>query len=156
MKWTTSIAVLLVLLVVAGHLWFLLDGFQPAYSGPDANGYFVQASQIANTGTTAIEPTPLSHIGIHWLETEDGRFFSRYPPGVGVLVAVPYLLFGPEYGLYVQPILASLTLLFLFLLCRPHTGDWLALLAAALFALHPLANSHALNWGAHTPAAFLM
>jgi hypothetical protein len=157
MKWTPLLVGLLVVLIVAGHLWFLLDHFPPAYSGPDANGYFAQAAFLANHGTTELEPASgLSYVGMHWLETPDGRFFSRYPPGVGILVAVPYWLLGPEAGLYLQPVLASLTLLFLFLLCRPYTGSWLALLAVGLYAMYPLANSHALNWGAHTPAAFLL
>ncbi|MFQ5504684.1 MAG: glycosyltransferase family 39 protein, partial [Planctomycetota bacterium] len=147
----------LVLALVAGHAYTLLQLTHGTFTSPDANGYFAQGALVARHGSTELEPeSPLGYIGMHWLKTEDGRFFSRYPPGVGVLVAIPYKLFGPEAGILVMPILASLTLLFLFLLCRPHTGDWLALLATLLFAVQPTAATHALNWGSHTAVAFFL
>ena len=150
-------AILLAIGLAAGHFLFLLAHCPPSFIGPDANGYFVQAALIAKDGRTALEPeSPLSYIGKHWLETADGRFFSRYPPGVGILVAIPYALFGPETGLYLTPLLASLTVLLLFLLCRPHVGEWFALGAALVFAVHPTANHQALNWGAHTAVTFFL
>ncbi len=148
---------LLVLLIVAGHFYFLMERCPPSVSSPDANGYFAQAQLIATHGRTALEPaSPLSYIGLHWLETPDGQFFSRYPPGMGVLLAIPYVLFGPDVALYMTPLLGSLSLLFLFLLCRPRIGDFYALCATLLFAVHPVANQHAMNWGSHTAIIFLL
>jgi hypothetical protein len=142
-------------LLVAVHFALLALHCPPAFSSPDANGYYAQAALLAEKGTVALEPSSaLSYIGMHWLETPDGEFFSRYPPGVAVLMYVPYVFAGPELAALVTPLLASLTLLFLFLLARPYLGGGFALLAAGLYGLHPLANEHALNWGAHTQAGF--
>jgi hypothetical protein len=150
-------AILLAIGLAISHFLFLFAHCSPSFLGPDANGYFAQAAQVATSGRTALEPeSPLSYIGTHWLETADGRFFSRYPPGVGILVAIPYELFGPEAGLYLTPLLASLTLLLLFFLCRLHAGEWFALGAALLFAVHPTANQQAFNWGAHTAVTFFI
>jgi 4-amino-4-deoxy-L-arabinose transferase-like glycosyltransferase len=144
-------------LLVAVHFALLALHCPPAFSSPDANGYYAQAALLAEKGTVALEPSSaLSYIGMHWLETPDGEFFSRYPPGVAVLMYVPYVFAGPELAALVTPLLASLTLLFLFLLARPYLGGGFALLAAGLYGLHPLANEHALNWGAHTQAGFFL
>jgi hypothetical protein len=150
-------ATLLAVGLAAGHFLFLFKHCPPSFLGPDANGYFVQAALLAKNGRTALEPeSPLTYIGNHWLETTDGRFFSRYPPGFGILIAIPYAVFGPETGLYLTPLLASLTVLLLFLLCRPHVGGWFALGAMVVFAVHPTANLQALNWGAHTAVTFFL
>ena len=143
--------------LVAVHFAFLASHCAPAFSGPDANGYFAQAGLLANTGSVELVPSsPLSYIGMHFLETPAGEFWSRYPAGVAVLTAIPYVLFGPNVAVLLTPLLASLTLVCLFYLARPWIGGGYALLAAALFALHPLANEHALNWGAHTQTGFFL
>lgn len=149
----TSLAVCLAL----GHLLFLIVHCPPSYPEPDANGYFAQARFLAENGRTYFKPeSPLSYIGRHWLETADGRFYSRYPPGVGILTAIPYLFFDPKGGLYLTPILAGLTVLLFFLLCRFHIGGWVALAAALVYAVHPVVNQQALNWGAHTAVTFFL
>lgn len=151
------ILALLVLLLAAHHTW-VLQHLEPAYSSPDASGYFVQARMLATEGRSWFRPdSPLQYIGIHWLEAPDGRFFSRYPTGYPLLLAVPFRLIGPTAPLYVNPILATLTLLFLFLLCRPWIGQWLALVAVLIFAVNPTANRHALHADSHTAVtAFLL
>ncbi len=149
---------LLLALLMGGHLAWVLSRFQPAYSSPDGNGYFLQGRLLAQEGRTWLEPeSPVQYVGVHWLVTPGGKFFSRYPPGFPLLIAAAYKAGGPTAALLVNPLLATLTLLFLFLLCRPWIGPWPALLASFLFALNPVAARHALHADSHTSAtAFLV
>ncbi|HHI68795.1 MAG TPA: hypothetical protein ENJ97_05665, partial [Planctomycetes bacterium] len=148
----------LLVLLLAGHLAWVLSYFEPACSSPDANGYFLQGRLMAEEGRTWFEPqSPVQYVGIHWLVTPGGKYYSRYPPGFPLLLAGAYKAGGPLAALLVNPLLATLTLLFLFLLCRPWIGTWPALLAAFLFALNPIAARHALHADSHTSVtAFLV
>lgn len=151
--------------LVVGHFGFLLWNVPPVLQSPDANGYYAAVRLLAEEGRAELVPeSPLSYIGFHWLSQlerdprtgrEIERFHSRYSPGVAWLLTPFYLAFGPKVALLVTPLLASLSLALLFFLCRPYTGAGLALAGAAVYALHPSANSHALNWGSHTQVAFL-
>ena len=72
---------LILALILIAHFVFMMFFFSPAISTPDANGYYAQARFIAESGRTWFEPeSPLQYTGPHWLKTESGRFFSRYPP----------------------------------------------------------------------------
>lgn len=147
----------LVVAMVVLHFGWLLCFHEPAINSPDADGYYAQIPQLVHHGRTELGvESPLQHIGLQWLHVGDGRFYSRYTPGVAVLLAPFYLLLGPDLALYVTPLMASLTLALLFFLCRPWVGTWLALLGAALYGLQPDAATHALNWGAHTQVAFVL
>ena len=129
-------ALILALFLVGAHFWWLVAHSPPAYQSPDANGYYAQVELLANHGRTELEPrTPLAYIGWHWLgrvhnegePDEYETFHSRYSPGIAWLLALPYKVLGPELTLYITPLMASLTLFFLFLLCRPHVGAPLGL-----------------------------
>ncbi|MCX7044510.1 MAG: hypothetical protein NTX50_03355 [Candidatus Sumerlaeota bacterium] len=82
------------------------------------------------------------------------RYYSRYPPGLPILQAAAMKLGGPAAALITDPLMSSLTLLGLFLLCRLWVGPWWALLAMAVMALNPGANAHALSHFAHCASAF--
>jgi hypothetical protein len=100
--------------------------------------------------------SPVQHLGVHWLEKEDGRFISRYPPGLSIVVGAVWKIFGRDASLYVNAVLASLALPLVFLLCRPYSGNWLALVGVWLQAADPAANRHALNADSHTLTTFCM
>jgi len=143
--------------VLAVHLAWLCSHVVPAYASPDADGYFAQAERLAEHGDLTFRAeSPVEYLPIHWLELPDGRFISRYPPGLPVLLAGAWRLFGRTAAFYVNPLLATLTLLFVFLLCRPWVGDRLALVAMIVFAVNPLANVHALHSDAHTASTFFL
>jgi len=136
---------LLVFLLSIIHFVFLLAHFEPAISTPDAQGYFAQAKLIAKEGKTYLEPESiLQYIGPHWLHTSENRYFTTFPPGFPAILAVIYEIFGPKATLLVNPLMVSLSLLGLFLVCRLWIGEGWALLAAALMAVNPFANEHAL------------
>ena len=73
-----------------------------------------------------------------------------------MLLAVPYALAGPAAALWVDPLLASATLLGLFFLCRLWLGPGWGLVATALMATNPLVNQHAVPGFSHTAVAFLL
>jgi len=143
--------------LVAGHFLFLTAFFEPAISTPDANGYFAQARLIAEHGRTWFEPeSPLQYVGGHWLKTESGRYFSRYPPGLPAVLAAAYKLGPAEAALLVNPLLTSLTLLGISLLCALWIGEGWGLAAAAAMALNPVANTFALAGDSHAATAFFL
>ncbi len=147
----------LALLLALGHFLWLRQISPPVFSSPDAGGYYPQTALIAETGHDWFRPqTPLRYLGTHWLETADGRFFSRYPPGVGILMLIPYKVFGPGPALRLTLLLASLSLLLAFLLIQKRAGPWLSLGLILPFAFHPDLNEQALNWGAHTQVGFFL
>lgn len=142
--------ILLAALTLA-HLLFLANFVRPAFSGPDADGYYAQARMLVLEGRPDFQPeSPVQHLGVHWLEKEDGRFISRYPPGLSIVVGAVWKLLGRDTSLYVNPVLAALTLPLVFLLCRPYSGNWLALGGAVVQAVSPAANRHALEADSHT------
>lgn len=150
-------ATLVAMLLVAAHLVFLLTFFEPAISTPDANGYFAQARLLANEHQTYFESeSPLQYVPPHWLSMDGIRYYSKYPPGLPVLAALAYSVFGPKAALLVNPVMASLTLLALFLLCRLWFGAGWGLLAAVLMAFNPITNQQALFAFAHTAVAFFL
>lgn len=139
------------------HLVVLLAHFAPAIMSPDANGYVVQARLIAEQGRTSFTPeSPLQYVGMHWLETADGVFHSRYPAGLPTIMAAAWETGGLTAALLVNPLLASATVLLVFFLGRSLAGPWFGLVAAAVIAAVPIANQHALDADAHTAAAFFL
>ncbi|MFC1535337.1 ArnT family glycosyltransferase, partial [Thermodesulfobacteriota bacterium] len=112
---------------------------------------------IADHGRTCIqEESPIQYIGVHWMEAEGNCIYSRYPPGLPVIIAIFFKLFGPEAGILVNYFLTTLTLLGLFVLCSIWIGKGWALAAVATMACNPVANSHAMQGDAHNAAAFFL
>ncbi|MBI1353719.1 MAG: hypothetical protein GC160_05180 [Acidobacteria bacterium] len=147
-RWTPW--VLLAALVVA-HFAMLARFVRGGYAAPDADGYYAQARMLVFEGRPDFEAeSALQHLGMHWLEKADGRFISRYPPGLPLVIGAAWAAFGRGAALYVDPLLAALTLPAVFLLCLPYTGPWLALAAAFVQAAEPTANRHALSADSHT------
>ena len=143
--------------LTSAHFMSLIRSFEPAISTPDANGYFAQARRIAMTGRAWFEPaSPLEYIGIHWLKTDGGRYYCRYPPGLPLIQAAAFRLGGPRAALVLHPVMASLSLLGLFLICRRWVGGGWGLLAAAIVGLNSVCNARAMSGDSHTPLAFFL
>jgi len=143
-------------LTAAHFLWLWLH-LAPAIMSPDANGYVVQARLIATEGRTFFQTeSPAQFVGMHWLETTDGVFHSRYPAGLPVLFAVAWKLGGLGALVLVNPLLASATVLLTFVLARRFTGAWFALLAAAVIATNAAAQQHGLDADSHAATAFFL
>ena len=143
--------------LIGGHFCMLMLYFEPAIGTPDASGYFVQTRLIATQGQTWFaRESPLQYVNHHWMSPAGDRYFSQYPPGLSAICAGVFRIAGPTAALLVNPVLASLTLLGLFLLCRLWIGAGWGLLAALLMAVNPITNEHALSCDSHTAVAFLL
>lgn len=139
------------------HFLFLLRLFAPAIATPDANGYWAQGSLLFTTGHTWFKPeSDVQYIGIHWLVTESGRYYSRYPPGLAVLVGLVYKLFGFKASVLVNPILALLSLAGLYLLFRRWLGPWWGIAGVLVLAINPVFNQQALWCFAHMAVTFCL
>ncbi len=138
------------------HFGLLMHFYAPAISTPDAQGYFAQARLIATTGHTGLVPeSPIQYIGPHWHTPDGVRYFTTFPPGLPTLLAATRLLLGVRAMFLVNPLLASFSLLLLFLLARKWLSTGWALFAALLFALNPAFDEHALFGDSHVAVVFL-
>ncbi|MGD2111346.1 MAG: hypothetical protein PVI86_18365, partial [Phycisphaerae bacterium] len=145
------------MLLVVAHFVLVMAFFEPAISTPDANGYFAQARLIATKQQTWFETeSPLQYVPPHWLTADGKRYYSKYPPGLPLIAATAWRLGGPTAALMVNPIMASLSVLGLFMLCKNWIGGGWALLVGALAALNPVANEQALWAFGHTAVGFFM
>lgn len=126
---------------------------EPALAHPDASGYWTQGRLLAETGRTwfTVE-SQVQYTGMHWLEAADGRRVCRYPPGVPLIIAGVYRLFGPRATFYVSPLLAVMSVVGVGLTLRAMGLGTGALVGAALLAMNRLFTEHALLHIAHMPA----
>jgi hypothetical protein len=144
-------------LVLACYGLALARHFAPAISTPDANGYWAQGSLLAVTGRTSFVPeSDVQYIGIHWLVTEEGRYFSRYPPGLAVPIALLYRVFGYAATVLLNPVLSGLGLLGMFLLGRRLAGAGWGLLGTLALAVTPDYVRHALQNDSHMAVTALL
>jgi hypothetical protein len=131
--------------ILVAHAFYMHAFYAPALGTPDDNGYWAQGSLMAKEGRTWFRAdNDIQYIGMHWLVTEDGRYVSRYPPGLPVIIAAFYRLFGWEASVLVNPLLATLTLAGLYLLGRRLVGPWWALAVCGTMAVNPLFNQFAI------------
>ena len=148
-------AMLIILGLCAFHLLFLLRFFAPAISTPDAQGYFTQGRIIATQRQTFFIPeNNLQYIGPHWRSPDGQRYFTAFPPGFSCLIAIVYKLFGANSAFLVNPILASISLLIFFFLCKNWLSNSWALIATFFLSLIPFYNGHALFGDSHTSLIF--
>jgi hypothetical protein len=148
---------LAIVLLLGGHLVWLFSHFHPITVGPDAGGLLVQARLIATEFATGFRPdSPLQFLGSHWLETLDGDYHSRYPPGLPSILAVLYWIGGPRAPFLLNPLLASAVVGLTYLIGRRWLGRAMAFWAAAMVAALPILNRLALHGDAHPAAAALL
>ena len=147
---------LCVVVLIVLHMALILRFFAPAIATPDANGYWAQGSLLATQGRTWFAPeTDPQYIGLHWL-VSDGRYYSRYPPGLALLVGGVYKLFGYRASLLVNPVLAALSLLGMFVLGRRLLSPLWGLLGLLLLAMNPTFCRHALVCDSHMAVLCLL
>src|SRR5206468_3516283 len=140
--------------LLAGYALFLHHYYAPAIIHPDANGYWAQASLLMQTGRTWFKPdSNAQYIGMHWLLTPSGAYISRYPPGLAVLVGIVFKAFGWQASLLVNPVLAVLSLIGVFLIVRRLASSAWAFAAVALLALNVPFTVHAVTNISHMPVA---
>ncbi len=143
--------------VLACQAVVLAAHFGPAYSGPDAPGYFFNGRLLATQGTGEWRPSSAAEwLVVHYNDGGDGGFRSRYPPGFPLMLAAAYRIGGPTAALALNPLLVVSSTLLLFLLARRWVRPWLAVLAAAALATVPSLAEQAYLGFAHVPVLFLL
>lgn len=139
------------------HFGMLAMFHEPGYNSPDAHGYFLQAKLLAESGRSQLEDdSPVQMIGVHWLETEDGELYSRYPTGFPLIIAFLYKLWGPEAATWINLVLCSLSLPLLYYTTKSLLNPVLGVLAIALLAANPVFNQYALNADSHISTLFFL
>jgi len=149
-------AIAAVVLVIL-HFFFLLFFFRPALTTPDANSYYVMTRLIATKGTTECRPeSPLQYLGPHWKCLRDNAYYCSHAPGISVLCAPLFRSGGTGAALLLTPLLASFSLFLVFMIVRMWMGPRWGLPAAALMAVNPVSNEHALFQDSHTAVCFFL
>ena len=147
----------LAVILSVGHFLFLTYFFAPAYTTPDANGYFTQARLIAENGQTGFKSeSVLQYIGPHWHSPDNEFYYATFPPGFPFLLALVIKIFGFNAAFYVNLFLASLSLLIFFFVCRFWLSNSWSFIATGVMALNPFANEHALFGDSHTSLIFFL
>ena len=148
-RWAWAVAVLLTL----AHLTWVPSSLFPVFPDFDASGYLTAATVFAERGEgRRPEESPLQFVGVHWFPAKIGGYVSRYPPGFPLLLAAFLRVGGMPAALAVNPLLSSVALLSLFILCRRYVRDHMALLCLVLLAVNPLANGQAVHVDSHSAA----
>ena len=138
------------LAILVGYSFLIYKNFAPAITEPDDNGYFAQGTLLAQTGRTWFKAeSDAQYIGMHWLVTPNEQYISRYPPGLAVMIAGVYKLFGYKASLLVNPALSIAALIAMFMLARRVVSTGWALAATALLAFNPQFVHHALAGDSH-------
>jgi 4-amino-4-deoxy-L-arabinose transferase-like glycosyltransferase len=144
-------------LLLACHFVFLMHYYEPAISTIDSHGYFVQARQLADTGDGAVDTeSRVQYVGRTWKSAGRGRYVSMWPPGLPLVLAGARRAFGPGAMFLVNPVLATLCLLAVFLVGRAWFGAGWGLLGAALLGCLPFVNEHAFYGYSHIAVMFFM
>jgi Dolichyl-phosphate-mannose-protein mannosyltransferase len=147
----------LAVLVCLAHAVFLLRHFEPAITGPDADGYFAQGRLIAEQGRASFQrESGLQYINMHWLAADGDRFVSRYPPGFPLLLAGALKVGGPALAMRLNAVFASVTLFGLFLVASRWAGPGWGLVAAVVMAANPSTNGWVYMGDAHPSVSLLL
>jgi 4-amino-4-deoxy-L-arabinose transferase-like glycosyltransferase len=127
-------AVLLALSGLAATAWIASDVLEHIPHVQDSVGYLFQAKTFALGRLSAPLPPVLEAFEQDSVLMRNGAWFSKFPPGYPLVLAVGALAGAPWI---VSPLAASLTLLLLFCLGRALYGSATALLALLLLLCSP-------------------
>jgi hypothetical protein len=115
---------LAILTLVVVCLLTLIAYFEPAISTADVDGYFTPAELIVKHGRTGFESKSLlQFVGFHFFKAIGYSHFSLYPPGLPLILAIFSKPGDLKAALLVNPLLTSLAILAMFLLCRLWIGE---------------------------------
>ncbi|MEI8078842.1 MAG: glycosyltransferase family 39 protein, partial [bacterium] len=131
--------------------------FEPAYQGVDQNGYLVTARRLLLTGDPG-KPlrSPDEFLSGNWVIADRGIGYAKYPLGYPLLCAIAAKLTGQMAAMFwVNPLLALLTVLGVFLLGRAWWGTLAGALAAILLAVNPLHLNFGLSALSHAGSSCL-
>ena len=139
--------------VVALFGLFMAGFFVPTYEGTDQNGYLCTARRIALTGSAAKHTAhPLEYVTGNVVKTGADLFYAKYPLGYPWLCAAAYRFGGPDATFVVNPLLAALAIIGIFLLAKTLVNTYAGVLAAILLATSPWHTYFGLSALSHSGA----
>src|SRR5262249_35962004 len=143
---------LLVVLCILCSLIISFDIFQDSIVSSDEWSYLIQA-HIFSHGRLAV-PSPMhreffDHVHI----VNNGRYYSKYPPGWPCLLAIGVFLGVPRL---VNPVLGAGTLLLIYAIGKKLYTPQIALLAVLLALVSPYFLFNTASYFAHTASLFFV
>lgn len=150
----SALSVVIAIAAVMALCVLLVGGYYvPAFAGADQNGYLLLARRFAETGDAGqYTSDPFEFVASNSIQVHPGVYFGQYPIGYPLLCVVAYWIGGPSAVFLVNPILATLTVLGLFLLARTILGDFAGITASILLATNPVFGSQAITANSHAAA----
>ncbi len=145
------------LVILVGLVAWAIAGFhQPANSGVDQNGYMTTARMLVEYHRLYFKPhNPFQFVGHMMIQTPDGRIYAKYPPGMGVLGALAWMIGGGPGAMYlVDPVCTVLACLLSFFIFRRMLGNFLALMGVIWLACNPVTLTYANDANSHGAALF--
>lgn len=119
----------------------------------DAAAYYFQGSLFSTGHLWARAPTIPRAFDGPFTVAYGGRWFSQYPPGTGLVLALGFKAGAPWL---VEPLLAMATLLGLYLTARMTSGRAVATLTLLLAALSPFLVLQSGSFLSHPVSLFLL
>jgi hypothetical protein len=137
--------------ILVAFLVYVTADYAPAFhAGVDEHAYLLAAKSLATQGTFARHlADPYQFTGENMVQTAPLTFYPKTPIGYPLLCAAAYKLGGPSAPFLVNPVMASLALVGIFLLGRALGGNVVGLCAALLLAGNPLHLFYAQQSMAH-------
>src|SRR6266446_9812468 len=126
--------------------------FQDSISSSDEWSYLIQA-QIFSHGRLAA-PSPMHREFFHHVHiVNDGRYYSKYPPGWPFLLAIGVFFGVPRI---INPLLGAGTLLLLYAMGKKLYTPQIALLASLFALASPYFLFNTASYFAHTASLFFV
>ena len=119
----------------------------------DAVSYYFQGKILASGALAAPAPPVPGAFPTPFTVVRDGRWFSQYPPGAPLVLALGFLLGVPWL---VEPLMAAAATLLVYAIGRRQYGRGTGLLAALLMAASPFLALQAGSFMSHVPAMFFV
>lgn len=120
------------LIIATAVAWGVFDAIPHL---EDENAVYFQAKVFASGQVVQPDSPPRWAFGTPFVIDYNGHVFSKYPPGYSLVLAIGMLIHLPWL---INPILAALGILAVFLLARELFDEKTALLAAALGVISPM------------------
>jgi len=119
----------------------------------DGVSYYFQGKILASGALSAPAPPVDEAFATPFTVVHDGKWFSQYPPGAPLVLAIGFLMGAPWL---IEPLLAAGTVLLVFGVARRQYGSNTALLAALLMASSPFLHLMSGSFLSHVPTVFFV
>jgi hypothetical protein len=117
--------------------WLLVLNHMDWIQEVDTQGYFLIGKSFASFEWPIWEDEFARYTGHVWVDV-NGKVMAKYPPGWPLLLAGSYLVGGREAAMWLNPLLAWLSVLLIYLLAKDLSDSLVASVVAFLYAFAPM------------------